>query len=133
MSLRRIRLAVKAALCGAPPAPRRPPSPSPLDTADFGPGAGHRVPKAGSRLPRPEMNPTGGTALGMKESAVPALVAQGIEHRSPKAGVGSSNLPGGTKVVRSNPERRFTGTAEAAVLALGRVRAELRLRDLHAL
>ena len=27
----------------------------------------------------------------------PALVAQGIEHRSPKAGVGSSNLPGGTQ------------------------------------
>ena len=26
----------------------------------------------------------------------PALVAQGIEHRSPKAGVGSSNLPEGT-------------------------------------
>ena len=29
--------------------------------------------------------------------ARPALVAQGIEHRSPKAGVGSSNLPEGTR------------------------------------
>ncbi len=32
--------------------------------------------------------------------SAPALVAQGIEHRSPKAGVGSSNLPEGTTTFR---------------------------------
>jgi hypothetical protein len=32
----------------------------------------------------------------MAGSGCCALVAQGIEHRSPKAGVGSSNLPGRT-------------------------------------
>ena len=32
-----------------------------------------------------------------------ASVAQGIEHSSPKAGVGRSNRPGGTITVLANP------------------------------
>ena len=46
-----------------------------------------------------------------------ALVAQGIEHRSPKAGVAGSNPAGGTVAINRNyqasgghsPARQFTG------------------------
>ena len=40
-----------------------------------------------------------------------ALVAQGIEHRSPKAGVGRSNRLGGTQLHGGAPAPQFVDTS----------------------
>src|SRR5690606_15988814 len=42
-------------------------------------------------------------------SSIPAFVAQGIEHRSPKAGVAGSNPAEGTKVVSFKPTATAVG------------------------
>ncbi len=50
-------------------------------------------------------------SLGFLQGSLqaPAFVAQGIEHRSPKAGVAGSNPAGGTKVVLFEPSTPRTG------------------------
>ncbi len=65
-------------------------------------GGRDRVRNGASRRRRLPLRLADGAALWSSPGrpvpapSAPALVAQGIEHRSPKAGVGSSNLPEGT-------------------------------------